>query len=76
MLPTPHTDPTGLAALAVSLVVAVFAAVDPSGVLGDRWSPVVLGAVAVLSILAARRKAWAPASVDAAVETAAGRPPP
>lgn len=70
MLPTPRTDPGGLAALAVALIAAVFAAVDPSGVLGDRWAPVVAAGLALVAVLAARARAYAPATVDAAVAQA------
>lgn len=58
--PTPDSDPNGLAAAVVALATAVFAAVDPSGALGARWSGVILGAVAIGSILWARRRTWSP----------------
>lgn len=70
-LPTPRSDPGGLAALAVALIAAVFAALDPSGVLGDRWAPVVAAGLALVAVLAARSKAYAPANRDEDVAEAA-----
>ncbi len=69
-LPSPRSDPGGLAALAVALIAAVFAALDPSGVLGDRWAPVVAAGLALVAVLAARSRAYAPASVAADVDEA------
>jgi hypothetical protein len=72
--PTPSTDPGGLAALAVTLIAAVFAAADPSGVLGDRWAPVVAAGLALVAVLAARSKAYAPATVDVVVRELVAAP--
>lgn len=58
-----QTDPNGLAALVVSFATTILTAVDPSGIIGARWIGTVTGAVAIVALLWARRKAWSPAAV-------------
>ncbi|GEM_PF-6338354 len=71
-MPTPSSDPNGLAAAIVALAGAILTAVDPSGVIGARWMPAITAAVAVAVILLARRRTWSPQAHSDAVVQAAG----
>lgn len=60
---TPTGDPGGLAALVATLITAALIAIDPSQVMEGRWAPLIAAAVPIAGILAARLKAYAPATV-------------
>lgn len=73
-LPTPNTDPNGLAAGAAGAVSAVLLALGATDVIAAKWSAALIAVVAVAGPLWARLKTWPPAKVwlEAAAARAAG----
>lgn len=67
-VPTSDSDPTGLAALVAVLVSAVLAAVGVAADVAGLWVAVAVAAVNLGAFIWARRKAWAPASVDRVID--------
>lgn len=63
LVPTPSTDPNGLAAAAAGLVSVVLVALGATDVVAAKWAAVAVAVVAVAGPLLARLRAWAPAKV-------------